>query len=89
VDVQVQKTLDAAEEKGVTTVLLGGGVVANSRLRERMADEARRRGVTLHYPPLELCTDNAAMIASAGFFRLQRGERDSFDIAADPGLPLG
>ncbi len=88
VDVQVQKTMAAAEEKGVKTVLLGGGVVANSRLRQRMTEEADRRGLTLHFPPLDLCTDNAAMIACAGFFRLRRGERDSFDVAVDPGLPL-
>ena len=88
VDVQVAKTMAAAEEKGVPTVLLGGGVVANSRLRARMTEEAERRGIRLRYPPLELCTDNAAMIACAGSFRLQRGERDELDIAADPGLRL-
>jgi len=89
VDVQVQKTFAAAEERGAPTVLLGGGVVANSRLRERMAEEADRRGVRLHFPPPELCTDNAAMIASAGYFRLRRGERHGWDVAADPGLALG
>jgi N6-L-threonylcarbamoyladenine synthase len=88
VDVQVQKTMAAAEDTGAAAVLLGGGVVANSRLRERMAGEAERRGVPLLYPSQELCTDNAAMIASVGFFRLERGERSSFDIGADPSLPL-
>ncbi len=68
VDVQVQKTMAAAEEKRAATVLLGGGVVANARLRERMAAEAERRGVPLLVPPLELCTDNAAMIAGAARF---------------------
>jgi N6-L-threonylcarbamoyladenine synthase len=88
VDVQVQKTMAAAEAKGVNTVLLGGGVVANSRLRERMAEETGRRGLRLLHPSPELCTDNAAMIASAGFFRLARGERSSFDVTAEPGLTL-
>jgi N6-L-threonylcarbamoyladenine synthase len=88
VDVQVQKTMAAAEEKGVTSVLLGGGVVANSRLRERMAKEAEKRGLRLLFPSAELCTDNGAMIASVGYFRLMRGERSSFDVGADPGLPL-
>ncbi|HEX9891199.1 MAG TPA: tRNA (adenosine(37)-N6)-threonylcarbamoyltransferase complex transferase subunit TsaD [Actinomycetota bacterium] len=88
VDVQVQKTMAAAKEHGVGTILLGGGVVANSRLRQRMGEEADRAGLALHYPSLELCTDNAAMIASAGTFRLQRGERAGFEIGADPGLPL-
>ena len=88
VDVQVQKTMAAAEEKGVTSVLLGGGVVANSRLRERMAEDAEKRGLRLLFPSAELCTDNGAMIASVGYFRLMRGERSSFDVGADPGLPL-
>jgi N6-L-threonylcarbamoyladenine synthase len=88
VDVQVQKTMAAAEEKGATSVLLGGGVVANSRLRERMAQEAEKRGLRLHFPSAELCTDNGAMIAAVGYFRLMRGERSGFDVGADPGLPL-
>jgi N6-L-threonylcarbamoyladenine synthase len=88
VDVQVQKTMAAAKEWRANAVLLGGGVVANSRLRERMAREADDRGIPLLYPSLDLCTDNAAMIASAGYFRLERGERSPFDIGADPGLPL-
>jgi len=89
VDVQVQKTMAATEATGVRTVLMGGGVVANSRLRERMAEEAERRGLRLLSPSPELCTDNAAMIAAAGHFRLARGERSSFDVSAEPGLPLG
>jgi N6-L-threonylcarbamoyladenine synthase len=88
VDVQVQKTIAAAEEKRVETILLGGGVVANSRLRERMAAEAGAKSFRAHYPSLELCTDNAAMIAAAGGFRLARGERDPLDVSAEPGLAL-
>ncbi|HYZ10783.1 MAG TPA: tRNA (adenosine(37)-N6)-threonylcarbamoyltransferase complex transferase subunit TsaD [Actinomycetota bacterium] len=89
VDVQAQKTVAAAEATGVGTVLMGGGVVANSRLRERMAQETEARGLRLLSPSPELCTDNAAMIAVAGHFRLARGERSSFDVSAEPGLPLG
>jgi N6-L-threonylcarbamoyladenine synthase len=88
VDVQVQKTIAAAEEKGAKTILLGGGVVANSRLRERMAAEVEHGGLRLLFPSPELCTDNGAMIASAGYFRLMSAERSSFDVGADPGLPL-
>jgi N6-L-threonylcarbamoyladenine synthase len=88
VDVQVQKTLAAAEETGASTIVLGGGVVANSRLRERMAAEAGARGLRLLHPSPELCTDNGAMIASAGHFRLARGERASLDVTAEPGLTL-
>ena len=88
VDVQVSKTVVAAKEKGVDTVLLGGGVVANTRLRERMTDAGEREGLRVLYPSLELCTDNAAMIATVGAARLARGERSSLDIAADPNLRL-
>jgi N6-L-threonylcarbamoyladenine synthase len=88
VDVQVSKTVAAAKDRGVDTVLLGGGVVANTRLRERMAEMATREGLRVLYPPLDLCTDNAAMIAAVGAARLARGERSSLDIAADPNLRL-
>lgn len=88
VDVQVSKTLEAAARTGVDTVLLGGGVVANSRLRERMEAAAAAAGLRLLAPPPELCTDNAAMIACVGAARLARGERSSLDMPADPNLRL-
>jgi N6-L-threonylcarbamoyladenine synthase len=88
VDVQVSKTIAAARATGVDRVLLGGGVVANSRLRERMRAAADEAGFDLHVPPTELCTDNAAMIACAGTYRLRRGERTPLEVAADPGLRL-
>jgi len=88
VDVQVAKTIEAAQQLGVGTVLLGGGVVANTRLRERMERDGGAAGLRVLFPPLELCTDNAAMIACAGAARLARGERTSLDIGADPNLGL-
>jgi N6-L-threonylcarbamoyladenine synthase len=88
VDVQVAKTIRAAREKGVRTILLGGGVVANTRLRERIEAEGAAAGLRVLFPPIELCTDNAAMIACAGASRLARGERTSFDVGAEPGLEL-
>ncbi len=88
VDVQVQKTLEAAAKLDVGTVLMGGGVVANTRLRERMEREGGAAGFRVLFPPLELCTDNAAMIACVGAARLARGERTSLDIGADPNLGL-
>jgi N6-L-threonylcarbamoyladenine synthase len=88
VDVQVTKTIAAAERTGVPTVLLGGGVVANTRLRERLQRDGERAGLEVLFPPLELCTDNAAMIACLGAARLARGERTSLDIPADPNLQL-
>jgi tRNA N6-adenosine threonylcarbamoyltransferase len=88
VDVQVSKTVRAAKDRGVDTVLLGGGVVANTRLRDRMTEAGDAEGLRVLYPPLDLCTDNAAMIAAVGASRLARGERSSLDIAADPNLRL-
>jgi N6-L-threonylcarbamoyladenine synthase len=89
VDVQVSKTIAAAKATGVPTVLLGGGVVANSRLRDRMLAAGDAEGLRVLVPPLELCTDNAAMIACAGAARWSRGERSTLDIGADPNLRLG
>ena len=88
VDVQVTKTLEAARRTGVARVLLGGGVVANTRLRERLQGDGTAAGLEVLVPPLALCTDNAAMVACLGAARLERGERTGLDIAADPNLPL-
>jgi N6-L-threonylcarbamoyladenine synthase len=88
VDVQVSKTIRAAKEHEVRTVLLGGGVVANTRLRDRMTEAGEAAGLEILYPPPDLCTDNAAMIAGVGAARLARGERSSLDIPADPNLML-
>ena len=89
VDVQVAKTIDAARERRVDTVLLGGGVVANTRLRERMEKAGAEAGFRVMFPSLDLCTDNGAMIAVAGTWRLLRGERTSLGVGADPSLELG
>ena len=88
VDVEVAKTIAAALDKGVKKIVLGGGVVANTRLRRLMSEQARHHGLELLIPPPELCTDNAAMIACAGHYRLARGERTGLDVGADPSLPL-
>ena len=88
VDVQVTKTIAAAKEMDVPTVLLGGGVVANTRLRERLQAAGEAEGLRVLYPPLDLCTDNGAMIACVGAARAAIGERTSLDIGADPQLRL-
>ncbi|MGV8074291.1 MAG: tRNA (adenosine(37)-N6)-threonylcarbamoyltransferase complex transferase subunit TsaD [Syntrophobacteraceae bacterium] len=67
VDVLVAKTFKAAELSALKDVSVVGGVAANHRLRERLAEEAARRGLGLHLPPLRYCTDNAVMIAAAGY----------------------
>ncbi len=88
VDVLAVKTRLAAQEYRVKQVLLAGGVAANSSLRTRLKQELRALNIRLSYPPVEYCTDNAAMIASAAFFHLLRGEQHGFDLDVEPGLSL-
>jgi N6-L-threonylcarbamoyladenine synthase len=85
VDVLVEKTVRAALARGAETILLAGGVAANARLRERMSEASP---LPLLYPPLRLCTDNAAMIAAAGWRRLAAGQRDGLDLDVAPSLKL-
>ena len=88
VDVQVTKTIAAARDVHAPRILLGGGVVANTRLRDRLRAAGEAAGLDVLYPPLELCTDNGAMIACVGAARAARGEFTLLDIGADPQLRL-
>jgi N6-L-threonylcarbamoyladenine synthase len=89
VEVLAAKTARAARGRPVASVLLAGGVAANSALRVRMADVAAERDLPLFVPSPPLCTDNAGMIACAGAHRLARGWRSSSRIGAYPDLDLG
>ena len=82
VDVLVKKTFRAVRATGVGHVVVGGGVAANSRLRERLEAEAARQGVSLLIPPKNLCTDNAAMVAALGCRLLERGVRHDLSLDA-------
>src|SRR5687768_13742081 len=88
VDVLASKTLRAAEEIGARTIVVGGGVAANSVLRARIEEGAAARGIRTVVPRPGLCTDNAAMIGAAAFFRARAGERAGSDLAAKPSLKL-
>jgi N6-L-threonylcarbamoyladenine synthase len=88
VDVQISKVIGVAKREGLDTILLGGGVAANSRLRDRLAAEADSLGIRLLVPSPALCTDNGAMVACAGSFALERGERTPLDVGADPNLHI-
>jgi N6-L-threonylcarbamoyladenine synthase len=88
VDVLVTKTIRAAEDTGARSIVLGGGVAANSALRSRLAGEAEARALALIVPRPGLCTDNGAMIGAAGARRFAAGERAGLDLDARPSLPL-
>jgi len=80
VDVLVAKTLRAARRHGVDHVLLAGGVAANSRLQAAMREACGRENLRLTVPPPRLCTDNAAMIACAGYYHWVAGKVDGLDL---------
>lgn len=88
VDVLATKAVRAARELGIRTLLLAGGVAANSALRSRLAHDLDGQAIELRYPPIAFCTDNAAMIAGAAYFHLRRGERHGLDLDVRPGLAL-
>ena len=88
VDVQVSKTLRAAKERNVGSIVIAGGVAANSRLRERIRAEGEAAGFDVVTPSIALCTDNGAMIAAAGIRHLEQGERSSLDLSAVPNMRL-
>lgn len=83
-DSLVTKTLRAARSLGRTRVVIGGGVAANSRLRQMMAERGQAEGLEVHVPPVPLCTDNAAMIALAGLLQFDEQGPDVLSLNADP-----
>lgn len=88
VEVLVRKTRRAASRERLTHVQVCGGVAANSALRRALAVAAAEDGFRLYVPKPARCTDNAAMIAAAGYHRLARGERAGLDLDAAPSSPL-
>jgi N6-L-threonylcarbamoyladenine synthase len=80
VEVLVSRARRALDEQGVGRLTVVGGVAANQRLREEMASAATQDGFEVSFPPPELCTDNAAMIAAAGARLLARGEHHGLDL---------
>ena len=84
VDILVDRLLKAARHTGLTTIVAGGGVAANSYLRRRLAGE---RGLRVVFPSLKLCTDNAAMVAGLGYRLLASGRRDDLSLNAEARVP--
>ena len=87
-EVVVNKTVGAALQRGEDKIVVAGGVAANSRLREMLGEECRKHGLGLYYPPPVLCTDNAAMIGCAAYYKFMAGQTDGLDLDAIPNLEL-
>jgi N6-L-threonylcarbamoyladenine synthase len=88
-DVLTAKAIDACREYGVDTLVIGGGVAANSRLRALAADRCEKAGIALRVPRMRLCTDNGAMVAALGAHLVAAGHPpSSLDLPADSGLPV-
>lgn len=89
VDVITSKAVLACREQGITSLLLGGGVAANSRLRQLTGQRCSAAGITLHVPPLDLCTDNGAMVAALGAQLVMAGISPSgVTFAPDSSMPV-
>jgi N6-L-threonylcarbamoyladenine synthase len=88
VDVLSVKTARAAQALGVKEVVLAGGVAANLALRARLSALLEAHHIPVRYPPVALCTDNAAMIAAAGYFHRRLGDISGHDLDVRPGLQL-
>ena len=88
VEIQVTKTMAAAEHVNAERLFLCGGVAANSGLRAGLDSACAGAGVKLFVPPMELCTDNAAMVAACGTAMLKRGLYLGLEASPDPNLPL-
>ncbi len=88
VDLEVSKMMAALDHTGNERVFVCGGVAANSGLREGLRAACDARGANLVVPPMELCTDNAAMVAACATGMLRRGRYSSLDASPDPNLPL-
>lgn len=86
IDVLVTRTIKAADEYGYNDIVMAGGVACNGALRESMDKACKEKGKNLYYPSPVLCTDNAAMIGSAGYYEYMNGVRHDYSLNAVPSL---
>ncbi|MGR3302357.1 MAG: tRNA (adenosine(37)-N6)-threonylcarbamoyltransferase complex transferase subunit TsaD [Candidatus Scalindua sp.] len=84
VDVLVNKTIFAATKFSARSIIMGGGVACNSRLRQRLADAAKQRDIPLYYPSKKLCMDNAAMVAGLAYHKYDEKKFSGLEVEAMP-----
>ena len=89
VEALVRKTLLALDKYPASSVVVGGGVAANSHLREAFQNKARQKGFRICFPSRNLCVDNAAMIAALGHSLYEKGHQSELDLTVEPNLDLG
>ncbi len=89
VEILTENTIKAAIQKQVKTICLAGGVASNTALRQSLYNKAKQIGAELYYPPPVLCTDNAAMIAAAGFYEFENKTQADLSLNAYPSVSLG
>ena len=87
-DMLIEKTMLVAEKFGYKTVAVAGGVSANSELRSRMTEECNKRGLTIYYPELCYCGDNAAMVGVQAYYEFKDGNSGSASLNAAATLPI-
>ncbi len=80
IDILLEKSLNALHEYHIDTIVLGGGVTANESLRKAFTQTMKKNKIEIHFPPKELCTDNAAMVGCTGYYKYIKGNTDTFDI---------
>lgn len=88
VDILIDKSIQAASKRSVNTLLVTGGVAANSRLRFKMRERARKENLQVFFPSPALCTDNGAMIAVVAYHKLKKGIKSPLNLNAKPNLQL-
>ena len=89
VDVLVSHAIKGVESYGIKKLAIAGGVASNSAIRKTFKEVCKEKNIQFYYPSPVLCTDNAVMIASAGYYEYIKGVRHGYDLNAIPNLKLG